>query len=282
MTGAHAVANLPENAIGLGLRREFLDDLLAHTQSDIHFFELAPENWIGFGGRPEQQLRQLTDIYPFICHGLSLSIGGPEPLDMNLLEAVGDFMQEHGIQHYSEHLAFCSDRGQLYDLLPLPLTEEMLGYVAQRVMQVQDFLKMPLIIENTAYYGDYAHSTMSEQDFLLGLLAKSGCKLLLDLNNLYVNSCNHHYDALEFMQCLPVERIVYQHIAGHRQHVNGWLIDTHDAAVDPAVWKLLQHSREQFGPKPTLLEWDNQIPPLADLLREARKIAQQTAAHADF
>ncbi|WP_414040788.1 DUF692 domain-containing protein [Acidithiobacillus sp. M4-SHS-6] len=265
-------ANLPDYGVGLGLRRKFLNELLTQPQSSIDFFELAPENWIGFGGRPQRQLRLLTETYPFIGHGLSLSIAGPEPLDTDFLEAVQDFLSEHGIHYYSEHLAFCADHGQLYDLLPFPLSEDMLEYVAGRILQVQDFLKMPLIMENTAYYGDYAESSMTEQDFLLGLLRKSGCNLLLDLNNLYVNSCNHGYDARAFLRAMPAERIVYQHIAGHQRHEQGWLIDTHDTAVDPAVWALLQYSRERFGPKPTLLEWDNQIPPLPLLLQEAQKI----------
>ncbi|MBN2680265.1 DUF692 domain-containing protein [Acidithiobacillus montserratensis] len=271
--------SLSDQDIGLGLRREFLDDLLAHPRSGIDFFELAPENWIGFGGRPQRQLRQLTEAYPFIAHGLSLSIAGPEPLDTEFLQTVQDFLSEHDIHYYSEHLAFCADHGQLYDLLPLPLTENMLDYVAGRIQQVQDFLNLPLIIENTAYYGDYAESSLSEQDFLLGLLHKSGCNLLLDLNNLYVNSSNHHYDARAFLRAIPAESIVYQHIAGHQRHGQGWLIDTHDTAVDPAVWALLQYSRELFGSKPTLLEWDNQIPPLPLLLQEAQKIRPPENPH---
>ena len=271
--------SLSDQDIGLGLRREFLDDLLAHPRSGIDFFELAPENWIGFGGRPQRQLRRLTEAYPFIAHGLSLSIAGTEPLDTEFLQTVEDFLSEHGIHYYSEHLAFCADHGQLYDLLPLPLTENMLDHVAGRIQQVQDFLKMPLIIENTAYYGDYAESSLSEQDFLLGLLHKSGCNLLLDLNNLYVNSSNHHYDARAFLRAIPAESIVYQHIAGHQRHGQGWLIDTHDTAVDPAVWALLQYSRELFGSKPTLLEWDNQIPPLPLLLQEAQKIRPPENPH---
>lgn len=259
-------------AVGLGLRREFLPRLLATPEHGVDFFELAPENWINFGGRPAAQLRTLTEKHPFICHGLSLSIGGPAPLDMELLEAVQDFMTEHGIRHYSEHLAYCADHGQLYDLLPLPLTEEMVQHAAGRIRQAQDFLQMPLIVENTAYYGGFRHSTLTELEFLLAVLEEANCHLLLDLNNLYVNSVNHRYDAADFLRALPAGRIVYQHLAGHARHPQGWLIDTHDAAVEAPVWDLLRRSERLFGPLPTLLEWDNQIPPLPRLLEELQNV----------
>ena len=265
----HTPAN---KAVGLGLRREFLPQLLATPEHGVDFFELAPENWINFGGRPATQLRTLTEKHPFICHGLSLSIGGPAPLDMALLEAVQGFMTEHGIHHYSEHLAYCADHGQLYDLLPLPLTEEMVRHVAGRIRQAQDFLKMPLIIENTAYYGGFRHSALTELEFLLAVLEEADCRLLLDLNNLYVNSVNHHYDAADFLRALPAGRIVYQHLAGHARHPQGWLIDTHDAAVEAPVWDLLRRSEQIFGPLPTLLEWDNQIPPLPRLLEDLQNV----------
>ncbi len=269
---------LSSQAIGLGLRREFFPELHEHPHCGIDFFELAPENWIGFGGRAARQLRQLTEAYPFICHGLSLSIGGPTELDWALLDAIRDFMAEHHIQHYSEHLAYTADYGQLYDLLPLPFTEEMLHHVANRILQVQDYLKMPLIIENTVFYGGYRHSTMDELEFLLALLQKTGCQLLLDLNNLQVNACNQQYDPVRFLHALPAERIVYQHVAGHVHHAEGWLIDTHDHPVDEAVWGLLRTSHALFGSRPTLLEWDNRLPPLPDLLEEARKIGQISEA----
>ncbi|MFA7495876.1 MAG: DUF692 domain-containing protein [Acidithiobacillus sp.] len=265
------------HAIGLGLRREFLPQLLATPEHGIDFFELAPENWIGFGGLPAAQLRDLTQKYPFIGHGLSLSIGGPAELDWEFLGLVRDFMAEHDIQYYSEHLAYCADHGQLYDLLPLPFTTEMVQHVSERVRRVQDFLQRPLILENTAYYGEYRHSTLSEQEFLLAILEQSDCRLLLDLNNLYVNSVNHHYDAHAFLRALPTERIVYQHLAGHARHPDGWLIDTHDSAVAAPVWDLLRLSRSLFGPLPTLLEWDNQIPPLPQLLATVQQIREESS-----
>ena len=265
-------------ALGLGLRREFLQQILDTPGHGVDFFELAPENWIGFGGRPAARLRVLTEKHPFICHGLSLSIGGPAPLDMELLKAIQDFMAIHGMHHYSEHLAYCADHGQLYDLLPLPFTEEMVLHLARRIRRVQDFLQKPLIVENTAYYGGFHHSTLTELEFLLAVLEEADCLLLLDLNNLHVNSVNHHYDATDFLHALPAGRIAYQHIAGYARHPQGWLIDTHDAAVDTPVWELLRLSADLFGALPTLLEWDNQIPPLPQLLGELRGARQSRPA----
>ncbi|EIC20495.1 HvfB family MNIO-type RiPP peptide maturase [Thiorhodovibrio frisius] len=253
---------------GLGLRRSFLSALAESLPVDqADFYEIAPENWIGFGGRKGRALRSLTEQYPFVCHGLSLSIGGPAPLDTNFLRQVKQFLDDHGIRDYSEHLTYCSDSGQLYDLLPIPFTEEAVHHVAGRVRQAQDILERRIALENASYYAAPGQE-MAESEFIRAVLAEADCDLLLDVNNIYVNAINHGYDALTFLNALPGERIRYGHIAGHAVEAEDLRIDTHGAAVIDPVWELLDQAYQTFGVFPTLLERDFNIPPLSELLRE--------------
>ncbi|MEO3866920.1 HvfB family MNIO-type RiPP peptide maturase [Rheinheimera fenheensis] len=263
---------------GLGLRREMLPQLLEAVPAGIDFFEVAPENWIPFGGKLQKQFRQLTEQQRFICHGLSLSIGSPDPLDVIFLKQVKQFLREHNILLYSEHLSYCSGGGHLYDLMPIPFTEEAVHYVAKRIRQVQDILEQPLILENVSYYAAPGQQ-MSEQDFTLAVLTEADCQLLLDVNNIYVNSVNHGYNAEAFLQAMPSARIAYYHIAGHFKQAEDLLIDTHGADVIDPVWQLLAKAYQQHGVKPTLLERDFNIPELAELGRELAQIkALQHAA----
>lgn len=256
---------------GLGLRRSLLNSLQQATTDDIQFMEVAPENWINVGGRFGKQFRAYTERYPFVCHGLSLSIGSPAPLNVDLLNAIKLFLREHNICYYSEHLSYCSDTGQLYDLLPIPFTEEAVDYVARRIRQAQDILEQRIAIENASYYCA-PHQEMSESEFIHAVLTEADCDLLLDVNNVYVNSINHAYDPLEFLQSLPGERIAYMHIAGHYHEADDLRVDTHGAPVIPSVWQLLENAYQLFGVKPTLLERDFNIPPLAELLDEVKQI----------
>jgi uncharacterized protein (UPF0276 family) len=257
----------PISGAGLGLRRSLLDTLEQSTPDDIQFMEVAPENWINLGGRLGKKFRRYTERFPFVCHGLSLSIGSPAPLNTELLHAIKKLMQEHGIRYYSEHLSYCSDDGQLYDLLPIPFTEEAVDYVAARIQQAQDILGQRIAIENSSYYCA-PQQEMSESEFINAVIKKADCALLLDVNNIYVNSINHRYDPFEFLASLPGERTAYIHIAGHYEEAEDLRVDTHGTAVIDPVWALLEKSYALFGVKPTLLERDFNIPPLPELMSE--------------
>lgn len=259
--------------VGLGLRREMLDDILTAKPAVIDFFEVAPENWIPFGGSLQRKFSQLTEQHRFICHGLSLSIGSPDPLDVIFIRQVKQFLKQHNISLYSEHLSYCSGKGHLYDLMPIPFTQEAVHYVAKRIRQVQDILEQPLILENVSYYAAPGQQ-MSEQEFTLSVLQEADCQLLLDVNNIYVNSVNHGYSAEQFLRAMPSSRIAYYHIAGHFKEADDLLIDTHGAAVADPVWQLLQMAYQQHGVKPTLLERDFNIPQLNVLCEELRQIKE--------
>lgn len=264
----------PISGAGLGLRRSLLDTLEQSTPDDIQFMEVAPENWINLGGRLGKKFRRYTERFPFVCHGLSLSIGSPAPLNTELLHAIKKLMQEHGIRYYSEHLSYCSDDGQLYDLLPIPFTEEAVDYVAARIQQAQDILGQRIAIENSSYYCA-PQQEMSESEFINAVIKKADCALLLDVNNIYVNSINHRYDPFEFLASLPGERTAYIHIAGHYEEADDLRVDTHGTAVIDPVWALLEKSYALFGVRPTLLERDFNIPPLPELMSELSFIKQR-------
>lgn len=263
----------PVQGAGLGLRRPILDKLMADPPSDVDFMEVAPENWIHVGGALGKKLRFFTERYPFLIHGLSLSIGSPAPLDEQLVRDIKAFMADHKIRMYSEHLSYCGDDGHLYDLMPIPFTEEAVRYVADRVRRVQDILEQRIALENVSYYAP-TDSSMSEKDFLLAVLQESDCDLMLDINNIVVNSINHKYDTGEFLRDMPAERIRYFHLAGHYVEDEDLRIDTHGSAVDNQSWQLLADAYQLFGPVPTLLERDFNFPPMEELLDEVRQIKQ--------
>ena len=262
--------NFPAQGTGLGLRRDFAEEVLL-TPPNVDFYEVAPENWMRFGGRLGKQFRALTERYPFVCHGLSLSLGGPAPLDEDFLLELKAFLGEHQIRLYSEHLSFCGDDGLLYDLMPIPFTSEAVDYVASRIRRVQDILEQPIAIENISYYAAPGQE-MEEIDFLNAVLQEADCGLLIDINNIHVNSVNHGYDAEAFLNSIPGEHIVYAHVAGHYVEAADFLVDTHGATIIDPVWKLLDSAYERFGVFPTLLERDFNIPPLAELMQEVETI----------
>ena len=255
---------------GLGLRRDFAEEVL-NNPPFVDFYEVAPENWMRFGGRLGKQFRALTERYPFVCHGLSLSLGGPTPLDEDFLLELKSFLHDHQIALYSEHLSFCGDDGLLYDLMPIPFTSEAVDYVAARIRRVQELLEQRIAIENVSYYAAPGKE-MEEIDFLNAVLQEADCGLLIDINNIHVNSVNHGYDAEEFLNAIPGERIVYAHIAGHYVEAPDFLVDTHGATIIDPVWKLLDTAYQKFGVFPTLLERDFNIPPLAELMKEVETI----------
>jgi uncharacterized protein (UPF0276 family) len=269
-----SVAAQPDRMIrgaGLGLRRSMLDSCAKLTRADVDFLEVAPENWIDVGGRFGRQFREYTERFPFVCHGLSLSIGSPAPLDFDLLTQIKRFLDTYRIHHYTEHLSYCSDDAHLYDLLPIPFSEEAVRYVAGRIREVQDFLERRIALENVSYYCA-PHQEMAEIDFINAVLAEADCDLLLDVNNIYVNSVNHGYDPVEFLHRLPGGRAVYIHVAGHYEEAADLRVDTHGADVVAPVWRLLDLAYERFGVLPTLLERDFNIPPLEGVLNEVGQI----------
>jgi hypothetical protein len=263
---------------GLGLRRAFLADLADHVPDEIDFVEVAPENWLGIGGKSGRMLRSVTERCPLVCHGLSLSLGSPDPLDEDLVRRVRGFLDAHGAVLYTEHLAWCSAGGHLYDLIPLPFTDEAVRHVAGRIRHVQDLLGRRIAVENISYYAAPA-AAMAEIDFLCAVLDEADCDLHLDVNNVHVNACNHGYDAADFIRRLPGERIVYGHVAGHWVEDDGLRIDTHGAPVIDPVWGLLDLAYDVHGVFPTLLERDFDIPALPVLLAETQRIAALQARH---
>lgn len=257
---------------GLGMRRALLSPFLSTQPNTVDFLEVAPENWIGLGGRYGRQFKQIAEQYRFVLHGLSLSIGSPAPLDVELVKSIKQFMDEHNIDIYTEHLSYCSDNGHLYDLMPIPFTEDAVKYVGNRIKQVQDILERQIAIENVSYYAAPEPKEMSELDFVNAVLNEADCGLLLDVNNIYVNSINHSYDAKEFLHGLPGERISYIHVAGHYNEAEDLIVDTHGADVIEPVWQLLEETYRHFGVVPTLLERDFNLPPLHELLEETQQI----------
>jgi hypothetical protein len=265
---------LPYTGAGLGLRRSFINELLNRKEpTPVDFWEVAPENWMEMGGVYGKNFAAACERFSVLCHGLSLSIGSPAPLDEHFVHRLKKFFDKYDISHYSEHLSYCSDDGHLYDLMPIPFTEEAVHHVAERVKRVQDILERELILENVSYYGAPGQE-MAEVDFVNAVLEEANCGLLLDVNNVYVNSINHHYDADTFLAAMPTERIRYIHIAGHYNEAEDLIVDTHGAEVIDPVWDLLDKTYSLHGVVPTLLERDFNIPPLNELFQEVDQIHQ--------
>lgn len=262
------------NGAGLGLRRPHLGTLQADIPDGIDFFEVAPENWIDVGGRLGAALRHITRQRPLVCHGLLLNLGGPDPLDRAFLERIRRFLATHDVVTYGDHLSFCAFDGHLYELLPIPFTEEAIRHVAGRIRQVQDLLERRIAVENPSYYLSLSNE-LDELTFIRGVLDEADCDFLLDINNIYVNSVNHDYDPRAFVSGLPAERIAYAHIAGHTVDGPDLVVDTHAAAVSDPVWALLEFAYECFGVFPTLLERDENIPSLDAVMKEIERIRER-------
>ncbi|ATB63542.1 HvfB family MNIO-type RiPP peptide maturase [Pseudomonas mosselii] len=268
----------PKLHTGLGLRRGLLPDLLTMEAGAVDFLECAPENWIGVGGAFGQGLARLAERFPIACHGLSLSLGGTAPLDRGFLERTRQFLDRHQVRMYSEHLSYCSDDGHLYDLMPIPFTEEAVHHVSARIRQAQDMLGRRIAVENISYYAA-PYQAMPELDFVRAVLDEADCDLLLDVNNVFVNACNHRYDARAFLAGIPQERVVGMHVAGHYDEAPDLKVDTHGAPVKEDVWALFADACRRFGAQPTVLERDFNYPPLTDLLAETARIRSLQYAH---
>ncbi|KZN36231.1 DUF692 domain-containing protein [Pseudoalteromonas luteoviolacea] len=268
-------------SVGLGLRREMLSEVLSSPSGQVDFYEVAPENWINLGGKFGNQFSRLTEQHNFVCHGLSLSLGATSPLDIEFLNALKGFFERHQIQCYSEHLSYCSGSGHMYDLMPIPFTEEAVKHTAKRIREVQERLERRIAVENVSYYAAPGQE-MSELEFTLAVLQEADCDLLLDVNNIYVNSINHGYDAETFLKAMPTSRIAYGHVAGHYVEEQDLLIDTHGSDVCDPVWELLAKAYDYHGIFPTLLERDFNLPPMDVLLEEVTQIHTIQNAHSNM
>jgi hypothetical protein len=267
-----AVSMLAPDAVGIGLRRALLGPLRDAPSGSFDFLEAAPENWIGVGGALGDAFDALAERHPIACHGLSLSLGGPTPLDETFLLKLRRFLDRVRAPIYSEHLSACSDaRGQLYDLLPLPFTPAAVAHVVARIRRTQDVLGRRIAVENISYYADLSAGSpgaMPEIEFVNTVLDRADCDLLLDVNNIVVNATNHGYDADAFLARLPAARVACIHVAGHFDEADDLKIDTHGAPVSDPVWQLLESAYARIGPRPTLLERDFNLPPLGELMAE--------------
>jgi uncharacterized protein (UPF0276 family) len=250
---------LPELGLGLGLRSQHFDHILEHSPK-VDWFEVISENFMDSFGRPRHILKQIAERYPVVMHGVSLSIGSANALNLEYLKSLKTLADEVNPAWVSDHLCWTGVlTTNSHDLLPLPLNEESLNHVCERILQVQDYLERPLIIENPSTYAAFKNSTISEWDFLTAMTEKTGCGLLLDVNNVYVSSFNNDFDPVEYINGIPHDKVVQMHLAGH-QNCGDYIIDTHDREVTQQVWKLFQLAYQLIGDSSILLEWDGNIP----------------------
>jgi len=266
----------PHLGLGLGLRSVHFSHILAH-QPDVDWFEIISENFMDSGGRPRYVLDQIAERYPIVMHGVSMSIGSTDPLNLDYLRRLKQLADAVNARWVSDHVCWTGVAGiNAHDLLPIPLNEETLRHVVGRIRTVQEILERPLVLENPSSYVTFASSTMPEWEFLRLMAAEADCGLLLDVNNVYVSSVNHDFDPVEYVRSVPAERIVQCHLAGHtncRTH----LIDTHDGPVIDPVWDLYRLLHRRTGGVSTLLEWDAKIPEFPVLHAEVLKAREQVS-----
>jgi len=261
---------------GVGLRPRHYAAVLEEG-ADVDWFEVISENFMAPGGNPRRVLRKVRERWPVVLHGVSLSLGSVDPLSAPYLDALAALAAEIEPALVSDHLCWGSHGGRYaHDLLPLPFTEEALGHVAERVLRVQDRLKRRILVENVSSYVQFTQSTMAEHEFLAALAERADCGLLLDVNNVFVSAHNHGFDARAFLDGIPAGRVGQIHLAGHSQ-AGALLLDTHDHPVRDEVWELYRRAIARFGDVPTLIEWDDKIPPLARLVEERRRAAAVAA-----
>lgn len=272
----------PNLGFGLGLRVEHYETIL-NSEPAVDWFEIISENYLVPGGKPLHYLDRIRERYPLVMHGVSLSIGSTDPLNRDYLQQLKELAARVQPAWISDHLCWTGVHGRnLHDLLPLPYTEETIDHVAARIREVQDFLGRRILIENVSSYVNYAQSQLSEWDFLSEIGERADCLLLFDINNIYVSSVNHGFDALDYLNGIPAARVQQLHLAGHEDH-GRYVIDTHDHPVSDPVWDLYAQALRRFGPVSTMIERDDHIPPLAELVEElehARRIAAQVAREA--
>ncbi len=273
-------SNPPFLGFGLGLRTEHYDDILA-TEPNVDWFEILSENYMVPGGKPLYYLDQFKERYPLVMHGVSMSIGSVAPLDIEYLKQLKSLADRANPKWISDHLCWTGVHGKnLHDLLPLPYTEETINHVVARIQQVQDFLGRQILIENVSSYASYQGSEMTEWAFITEIANRADCLLLFDVNNIYVSSVNHQFDAHDFINGVPAQRVQQIHLAGHEDH-GDYIIDTHDAPVIEDVWDLYDYAIKRFGPISTMIERDDKMPPLADLVTELDRARQIAAPYCE-
>jgi uncharacterized protein (UPF0276 family) len=272
MTMAEITAQSIEG-VGLGLRSNHYQEIF-ETQPDVPWFELLSDNYMAAGGLPIQRAEQIRHNYPVTLHGVGMSLGSADPLNVEYLKRLKTLAERLQPTYISDHIAWVSVDGQYtHDLLPLPYTQDMLQHLSDRIQQVQEYLGRTILIENPSSYLTFASSDMSEADFIRQLCVSSGCELLLDVNNVYVSAQNHGFDASQYLAALPADKVKEIHLAGYEE-MPGYLFDTHGYQVREPVWQLYKMALEHFGSVPTLIEWDTDVPEFSTLLSEAKKAEQ--------
>ena len=274
--------------VGLGFRKDiFTETLDLSGKAKPAFVEIAPENWIDLGGYWGKVMHQLAEQYKITTHGLSLSIGSPDPLNWEFIKKVKEFLHTYNVEVYSEHLSYShAENAHLFDLLPIPFREDAVKHIVQRIKEVQDFLEMPIALENVSYYTPVA-AEMDEATFIKSIVEESGCNMLLDINNVYVNAFNHNYDPKEFINALPLNKVSYIHMAGHTQVSEDTIIDTHGEAIIQKVFDLYEYTLPKLNKVPILLERDFNFPEMEEIINEmeqldgiAKKSWKNTLTHA--
>ena len=265
---------------GLGLRTDYYEEILNDeykTSDVVDWFEILTENYMVEGGKPLYYLDQIRERFPLVMHGVSMSIGSSDPLDQDYLKSLKALADRVSPRWISDHLCWTGVGGNnLHDLMPLPYQDEVIRYVAQRIQQVQDYLGRQILIENVSSYVTYKQSAMSEWEFYSAVVEEADCLMLLDINNIYVSSRNHHFDPLDYLRQVPAHRVQQFHLAGHTDYGN-YVIDTHDHPVTSSVWSLYEEALKLFGPVSSMIERDDRMPPFEELLDElkvARKLGQ--------
>jgi hypothetical protein len=272
----------PKPLVGIGLRAQHYQDLLTTLPNSIGWLEIHSENYFAEGGKAHAYLAALREHYPVSLHGVGLYIGSTDPLDPRHLHSLKNLIERTEPMLVSEHLCWGTVNGKvLNDLLPLPYTEEALQHFCAKTMQVQDYLGRQILIENPSSYLQFAHSTIPEQEFLVAVAERTGCGILLDINNIYVSANNHNFDPSAYLAAIPVNIVQEIHLAGFENN-GGCLIDTHSQPVCDEVWKLYQQALQRFGQVPTLIEWDADIPSLNVLLGEATRAQHLMESHHDL
>jgi hypothetical protein len=261
------------SGVGLGLRWDFLEEFLERDDVSVPFVEISPENYMRRGGYFPAALSRVGERIPVISHGLTLSVGGTDPMDATYLRELRTFVERVGAPYHTDHLCWSgTGEAMLHDLLPLPFTREAVRHVRERHARAQDALSVPLGLENITYYAPLGEPEMREEDFVAEVLDATGAALLLDVNNVYVNARNHGFDPIAWLEKMPLDRVVQLHVAGNHTWDDGMLVDTHGADVNDPVHELMAWVIERTGPKPVVLERDQLIPSLDELLGEVSRL----------
>ena len=271
--------NKPFLGFGLGLRSDHYQEIIDQQPKEIDWFEIISENYMIDGGKPLYFLDKIRQDYPMVMHGVSMSIGSTDPLNMEYLQQLKNLIDRVDPIWFSDHLCWTGvDHKNMHDLLPLPYTEEAVNHIADRIGQVQDFIGRQMLIENLSSYITYTTDAMTEWEFLSAVCEKADCNILLDVNNIYVSSYNHHFDPLEYLKGVPAERVWQHHLAGHENNGN-LIIDTHDHPIIDPVWDLYDKTAAILGPVSTMIERDGNIPPLADVIAELNRAREIATPH---